>query len=154
MHILEKMVDYKSLQGWKLDHEQNVGVETENRLYITWSKCVSTTFPLNGVKYSRVCGKIIGYQYGQVDAFEPYYYNHGITVDGQYIDGVILTYGQIPRKRTRLDICSRSCMMKQSLIAHAQRTRTILVLSHHYTCKMIIFAILEADIEYKIASTS
>ena len=25
------------------------------------SRCVSTTFPLNGVKYSRVCGKIIGY---------------------------------------------------------------------------------------------
>ena len=24
---------------------------------------VSTTFPLNGVKYSRVCGKIIGYQH-------------------------------------------------------------------------------------------
>ena len=27
------------------------------------SRCVSATFPLNGVKYSRVCGKIIGYQY-------------------------------------------------------------------------------------------
>jgi hypothetical protein len=46
-------------------------------------------------------------------------------------------------------------MMKQSLIsssAHAQRTRAILVLSHH-TYKMIIFVILEAGIEYKIAST-
>ena len=26
------------------------------------SRCVSATFPLNGVKYSRMCGKIIGYQ--------------------------------------------------------------------------------------------
>ena len=27
------------------------------------SSCVSTTFPVNGVKYSKVCGKIIAYQY-------------------------------------------------------------------------------------------
>ena len=61
------------------------------------SRCVSTTFHLNGIKYSRVCGKIIGYQYGIVDAFEPYYYNRGITIDGQYVDGVILTHGQRPQ---------------------------------------------------------
>ena len=61
------------------------------------SRCVSTTFPLNGVKYSGVCGKIIGYQY-VVEAFGAYYGNRRITVDGQYVDGVILTHGQKPRK--------------------------------------------------------
>ena len=45
------------------------------------SRCVSTTFPLNGVKYSRVCGKIIGYQYSRLSAFAPYYKNHNFTVD-------------------------------------------------------------------------
>ena len=61
------------------------------------SRCVSTTFPLNGIKYSRVCGKIIGYQYGLIDAFQPYYINQVITVDGLYVDGIVLTNGQIPR---------------------------------------------------------
>ena len=62
------------------------------------SSCVSTTFPLNGVKYSKVCGKIIGYQYGSPDAFGSYYLNIGPTIDSVYVDGVSLTHGQTPRK--------------------------------------------------------
>ena len=61
-------------------------------------RCVSTTFPLNGVKYSRVCGKIIGYQYGSPDAFVLYYRNRGLTVDNRYLDGISLTHGQKRRK--------------------------------------------------------
>ena len=61
-------------------------------------RCVSTTFPLNGVKYSRVCGKIIGYQFRSPDAFTPYYINRGRTIDDNYVDGVSLTHGQRPRK--------------------------------------------------------
>ena len=61
-------------------------------------RCVSTTFPLNGVKYSRVCGKIIGYQYGSPDAFGPYYLDRSRTVDDIYVDGVSLTHGQTPMK--------------------------------------------------------
>ena len=33
------------------------------------TRCISTTFPVNGVEYSRVCGRIIGYQYGSPNAF-------------------------------------------------------------------------------------
>ena len=62
------------------------------------SSCVSITFPLNGVKYSRVCGKIIGYQYYTVDAFLAYHRNHRVTIDDNYVDGVSLTHGQRPRK--------------------------------------------------------
>ena len=62
------------------------------------SRCVSTTFPLNGVKYSRVCGKVICYQYVSVDAFWAYYANRGRTIDDNYVDGVNLTHGQTPRK--------------------------------------------------------
>ena len=60
------------------------------------SRCVSTTFPLNGVKYSRVCGKIIGYQYATTDAFLSH--STGRTIDDLYVDGVSLTHGQRPRK--------------------------------------------------------
>ena len=57
-------------------------------------RCVSTTFPLNGVKYSRVCGKIIGYQYASVDAF----WGRQHSIDGNYVDGISITHGQKPRK--------------------------------------------------------
>ena len=61
-------------------------------------RCVSTTFPLNGIKYSRVCGKIKAYQYGSPDAFNSYYSNRAITIDSFYVEGVSLTHGQRPRK--------------------------------------------------------
>ena len=64
----------------------------------TPGSCVSTTFPLNGVKYSKVCGKIISYQYGHPDAFAPYYYNSGLTIDSGYVNGISLTHGQTSRK--------------------------------------------------------
>ena len=60
--------------------------------------CVSTTFPVHGVEYSRVCGKIIGYQSSTPDAFENYFTHRQTRIDGQYVDGVSLTYGRSPRK--------------------------------------------------------
>ena len=59
------------------------------------SSCVSTTFPLNGFNYSKVCGRIIAYQYGSPDAFG---WTTGRTIDDGYVDGVSLTHGQTPRK--------------------------------------------------------
>ena len=59
---------------------------------------MSTTFPLNGIKYFRVCGKIIGYQYYSIDVFDPYYLHRSRTIDDQYVDGISLTHGQRPRK--------------------------------------------------------
>ena len=35
--------------------------------------CVSNTFPVHGVEYSRVCGKITGYQDSTPDAFYQYH---------------------------------------------------------------------------------
>ena len=62
------------------------------------SSCVSATFSLNGVKYSRVCGKIKAYQYASPDAFNPYYINRDFTIDSAYVEGISLTHGQTPRK--------------------------------------------------------
>ena len=59
--------------------------------------CSSTVFPVQGIQYSRVCGKIIGYQQESPDAF--YAYNRGgqTTIDSYYVDGISLTHGS-PRK--------------------------------------------------------
>ena len=60
--------------------------------------CSSATFNLHGIRYTHVCGKIIGYQQKTPDAFYPYYNNRGLTIDDQYVDGISLTHGRNPRK--------------------------------------------------------
>ena len=56
------------------------------------SSCISTTFSSHGLQYSRVCGKIIGYQYYTPDAFDPYYLQRR-SIDGVFVDGIVLTHG-------------------------------------------------------------
>ena len=58
--------------------------------------CASTTFSSLGVKYSKICGQIQGYQYKSPDGF----YRHGNNlnrIDTYYVDGVSITYGKSPR---------------------------------------------------------
>ena len=61
------------------------------------SRCVSTMFSVDGVKYSKVCGKVLGYQYFTPDAFLGAR-GRGRTIDDLYVDGVSLTHGNNPRK--------------------------------------------------------
>ena len=56
--------------------------------------CPSTLYPVSH-QYSKVCGKVIGYQFGSPDAFA-----HGITtapknlmIDQPYLDGISITHG-------------------------------------------------------------
>jgi hypothetical protein len=60
--------------------------------------CSSAYLDVQGVEYSRVCGKIIGYQQKTPNAFGPYYHNRALTIDQGYVDGISLTHGQNPRK--------------------------------------------------------
>ena len=55
--------------------------------------CIGTTFTSHGVPYSRVCGRIIGYQFGRPNAFEAYNSDHSQSIDTYFLDGVVLTYG-------------------------------------------------------------
>ena len=56
--------------------------------------CPGTFYPLNGHQYSKVCGRVIGYQFGSTDAFAV---EGGITaqftIDQSYVDGVSITHG-------------------------------------------------------------
>ena len=54
-------------------------------------------FPVQGAQYSQVCGRIIGYQFGQPEAFVAENINDPQTINGPYVDGVSLTYGN-PRQ--------------------------------------------------------
>ena len=59
--------------------------------------CTSVSFPLQGVEYSQVCGKIIGYQQGSPDAFHRFISDQN-SIDTNYVDGISITRGQSPRK--------------------------------------------------------
>ena len=62
------------------------------------SGCSSASFSTHGVPFSKVCGKVIGYQYSTPDAFNPYYYYQGRTLDDLYVDGVSITHSRVPRQ--------------------------------------------------------
>ena len=59
------------------------------------SRCISITFHSHGLQYSRVCGRITGYQFYSTDGFGPYI-NFGASIDGNFVDGIVLTHG-LPR---------------------------------------------------------
>ena len=58
--------------------------------------CTSVTFDTHNITYSQVCGRVIGYSYHSLDAFE--YHDRRDTIDGTYVDGVSITYGYPPRQ--------------------------------------------------------
>ena len=49
--------------------------------------CYSAMYSTHGIRYNRVCGRVIAYQYGSTDAFV------GTSIDSHYVDGVSLTHG-------------------------------------------------------------
>ncbi len=55
--------------------------------------CSSATYPVDGIRYSKVCGQARGYQYYNTDAFQP----STNDINSHYVDGVSITYGN-PRR--------------------------------------------------------
>ena len=55
------------------------------------SSCISTTFSSHGLQYSRVCGKIIGYQFGRTNGLLNYHAQTG-SIDTAFVDGIVLTH--------------------------------------------------------------
>ena len=56
--------------------------------------CSSLSFASDsGRQYSKVCGRVIGYQVGSTDVFD----SRRESVDTAYVDGVSITYGSSPR---------------------------------------------------------
>ena len=76
--------------GWNMTEysKMTCGRATDGRY-----TCDSTTFPVRGGEYNRICGHIRGYQWRHPYAF--YNYNKGrvTTIDGAYVDGVSVTHG-------------------------------------------------------------
>jgi len=97
--------------------------------------CASSTFPVHGVSYQKVCGRVTAYQEDTPDAFNPYYSNRAITIDGTYIDGVSITHGHHPRKHVWSFAAAK--FMLTITYVHAQRQmQCSLELSLHLLVKI------------------
>ena len=55
--------------------------------------CSSAHFGANGILYSHICGRVVGYQVGSPDGFGPYSRSHYTRLEDPFVDGVIITHG-------------------------------------------------------------
>ena len=63
----------------------------------TTAPCDSLSIPTFGVNYQKVCGWFRGYQFGSTDAFG-FRFSLG-SVEGDYVDGVSITYASPGRRQ-------------------------------------------------------
>lgn len=57
-------------------------------------RCNSTTFSVGGSSYTKVCGRMRGYQYGSTFTFLLYFnYSCCKSIEKAYLDGISLTHG-------------------------------------------------------------
>ena len=68
------------------------GVRACGRQTSSSGSCDSVTFSTNGISYSQVCGRVIGYQYGHPDAT-----HRSVSIDSYYVEGISITHGS-PRQ--------------------------------------------------------
>ena len=59
--------------------------------------CASVKFDPNGLKYTKICGRAIGYQDATIDAFGHVVHADEDSIDSSYVDGVSITRGD-PRQ--------------------------------------------------------
>ena len=57
--------------------------------------CDSVMIPVGGQPYTEVHEKVVAYQYASPDAF---HVGGNPGIDGAYVDGISITYGQSPRR--------------------------------------------------------
>ena len=90
------------------------GVRACGRPFTTGESCPATTYSTN-YQYNKVCGRVIGYQYGSPDAFNTVSSN----IDDNYVDGVSITHGA-PRQHIWsyvADVTESNCpCLSQSII--------------------------------------
>ena len=79
--------------GFKLINRTEPPLRTCGRPVGSGRGCVPTTFPVHGIQYSHVCGRIIGYQFGSPSGFG----TKESSIDRDYMAGISLTHGH-PRQ--------------------------------------------------------
>ena len=74
---------------------QSRGIRACGRPVSSGGSCSSVHYPSNGISYSQICGRVVGYQYGSPNAVDT---RHGDNnINSYYVDGVSITRGS-PRQ--------------------------------------------------------
>ena len=73
---------------------QSGGVRACGRPVSSGGNCSSVQYPSNGISYSQICGRVVGYQYGSTNAVG---YMSISDINSYYVDGVSITHGS-PRQ--------------------------------------------------------
>lgn len=81
--------------GWQV--REMSGKRLCGRISVSPKICDSTFFSVNNVMYNKVCGRMIGYQFGGTTAFLSYHKQFLKSINDAYVDGVSITHSH-PRK--------------------------------------------------------
>ena len=77
--------------GWR---EVPSPIRTCRRQFNTGGTSISSVnYTSYGIPYSRVCGRIIAYQFGTPDGFGGYNNQNQRSLDDAYVDGISITFG-------------------------------------------------------------
>ena len=82
--------------GFRLYNETNE-VRACGRPVTNSGSCASVQFPFNGIRYSQICGRLVGYQYKSTDAIDTLHGSNHDDLNSFYVDGVSITRGS-PRQ--------------------------------------------------------
>ena len=74
---------------------QSGGVRACGRPSTNDPSCSSVQYPSNGINYSQICGRVVGYQYGSPAAVDTRFSDNNVNTF--YVDGVSITRGS-PRQ--------------------------------------------------------
>ena len=97
--------------------------------------CKSVKFLTNGISYTHICGRVIGYQKGKTDALS----NQNKGINGPYLDGVSITCGS-PREHVWSYIAGQRSDLLSNANANCpcNRGSTIQIqgfIGNHYYCE-------------------
>ena len=85
---------------------QSGGFRACGRQNSNGGSCQSVKFPSNGIKYSKVCGRVVGCQYASPDGLDTTYGTGHNDINSHYVDGISLTRGS-PRQHIWTFIAGR-----------------------------------------------
>jgi len=80
--------------GWR---PTGYPVRTCGRASHNGETCDPAIFQVTGGAYSKVCGRVVGYQYGGTAAFYAYHQNRSLSINNSYVTGISITHGN-PRQ--------------------------------------------------------
>ena len=85
---------YHCPHGWRLT---GYPVRTCGRASHDGGTCDPAIFQVTGGAYSKVCGLVVGYQFGATAAFYAFHSNRKLSINSSYVTGVSVTHGD-PRQ--------------------------------------------------------